>query len=65
MYRENVEDGLFITDIEVEQLANGMYRASSCGLEAHDHNRENAIDKLQEQLHDGMAQGDIHPGMNS
>lgn len=64
IYRENFEDGMFVTDIEVTKLDNGMFKATSCGLEANDHNQENAIAKLQQRLNDEMAQGTIHPGMN-
>lgn len=64
VYRDFLDEGLFITDIAIEKLANGMFKASSCGLEAHDHNQENAVDKLQGQLNEAMQKGEIHPGMN-
>lgn len=61
---DDYQTGTFIPDVVVEKREdNGHFVASSMGLSATHHNQDEAVNRLMDKIHSGIASGDIHPGM--
>lgn len=59
------QEGSVILNIQVNKLANGMFKASADGfdLSSSHHSQEVAIRALQDQLQTGLRDGSIRPEM--
>lgn len=57
------QEGNVIAEMDVTHLANGFYKASCMGLEAHDRDQSRAVLQLQEQLQAKLLSGELRPEM--
>jgi hypothetical protein len=63
MYTDYLE-GQFIPQVTVTKRDdNGHFEASSCGITITHHDQAEAINRLTAKIHDGLADGTIHPNM--
>ncbi len=57
------QQGNVIAEMRVTKLPNGMFKATSMGLESNHFDSAQAVRTLQDQLQESLLRGDIRPEM--